>query len=434
MPLTIQEQKVDHDAVKEHEHLVVDGMDISGHWNRMFGDRSIFDYSHENMAKVTDLPGGESLGWCYGCAKCTGVCPVDIVGDYSPRKIHRKTQIGIDLFNSDDLWLCTTCMNCLRVCPKEVNMIDIMPAVREQAVLEGNVPDELQKAFEDTAKNGNPLGESQRKRDAWAKKADTAVPIIKNVDRPVDILWYVGSYPSYHPRGIDAARAAARIFNALDVDFAILGREEKDDADSQRLAGETGLFEMMAEHNIEVFNKYEWKRMVVTGPHEYNAFKNEYPKLGFERPILHYTQFLVEYLDQLKPLLKHAVNRRVTFHDPCYLGRHNGEYDAPRALLRAIPGVELVEMGRCRENGYCCGGGGGGMWLDSFTADHTTMRLSERRVQEAAEYEAEVLSVCCPFEVSRFEDAAKSTGNDQIDVLDILELLDQSMRGPATDQ
>lgn len=422
--------KIQPDKITETEHLVVEGMDISGHWNRMFGQRVIFDYDIDNLEKVTALPGGESLNWCYGCGKCTTVCPIDIVGDYSPRKIHRKTQLGIDLFTSPDLWLCTTCMNCLRVCPKEVNMINIMPAVREQAVLEGlGVPPELQKAFEDTAKHGNPLGQPQRKRADWAKAAEAPVPILKDLKRPVDILWYVGSYPAYHPRGHDAARAAARIFNALGIDFAILGIEEKDDGDSQRLAGEKGLFEMLAEQNIAAFNKYEWNRMVVTGPHEFNAFKNEYPKLGFQRPIAHYTRFLVEHLDTLKPLLKKPINLKVTFHDPCYLGRHNGEYDAPRELLRAIPGIDLVEMGRCRENGYCCGGGGGGMWLDSFTKEHTTQRLSERRVREAVEYGAEVLAVCCPFEVSRFEDAAKSTGNDALKVKDILELLDESMRG-----
>jgi Fe-S oxidoreductase len=431
MPRPLNEQKVIQEEVKEKEHLIVDGMDVSGHWNRMFGQRVIWDYDLDNLDKVTDLPGGESLGWCYGCAKCTAVCPIDIVGDYSPRKIHRKTQIGIDLFSSDDLWLCTTCMNCLRVCPKEVDMIKIMPAVREQALLDGSIPLELQQAFEDTAKFGNPLGQAQRKRAAWTKKADVSVPILKKEKRPVDVLWYVGSYPSYHPRGIDAALAAARIFNALGIDFGILGAEEKDDGDSQRLAGEVGLFEMLAEQNIAAFNKYEWNTMVVTGPHEFNAFKNEYTKLGFERPILHYTQFLAQRLDQIKPLLKNEISARVTFHDPCYLGRHNGEYDAPRELLRAIPGLELVEMGRCRENGYCCGGGGGGMWLDSFSQDHTRMRLSERRVLEAVEYGADILAVCCPFEVSRFEDGAKATGNDQLDVLDILELLDQSMNGHA---
>jgi len=186
---------------------------------------------------------------------------------------------------------------------------------------------------------------------------------------------------------------------------------------------------MLAEHNIATFSKYPFNRMVVTGPHEFNAFKNEYPKYGGDFKVLHYTQFLVEHLDRLKPMLKKPIDLKATFHDPCYLGRHNGEYDAPRQLLRAIPGLELVEMGRCRENGYCCGGGGGGMWLDSFSKDHTTMRLSERRVREAVEYGADVLAVCCPFEVSRFEDAAKSTGNDKLLVRDILELLDESMRG-----
>jgi Fe-S oxidoreductase len=186
---------------------------------------------------------------------------------------------------------------------------------------------------------------------------------------------------------------------------------------------------MMSEHNIQTFNKYEWKEMVVTGPHELNAFKNEYPKYGFDRPVLHYTTFLARHLNQLKPLLKHEVNVKVTYHDPCYLGRHNGEYEAPRKLLEAIPGVELVEMGRNRENGYCCGGGGGGMWMDSFTAEHTTMRLSEKRAMEAASTGANVLAVACPFEVSRFTDAVKSTGNEHVDVLDILELLDRSMRG-----
>ncbi len=420
--------KVKPEAITEEKHLIVEGMDISGHWNRMFEQRVIWDYDVDNLEKVTSLPDAESLGWCYGCAKCTAVCPVDIVGDYSPRKIHRKTQLGVDLFTSSDLWMCTTCMNCLRVCPKEVNMIKIMPAVREQAVLNGSVPPELQKAFEDTAKHGNPLGQPQRKRADWAKRAGVAVPIMKDLKRPVDILWYVGSYPSYHPRGNDAACAAARIFNALGIDFGILGVEEKDDGDSQRLAGEKGLFEMLAEDNIAMFSKYEFGRMVVTWPHEFNAFKNEYPKYGANFKVLHYTQFLVEHLDRLKPLLKKPINLKVTFHDPCYLGRHNGEYDAPRELLRAIPGIELVEMGRCRENGYCCGGGGGGMWLDSFTKAHTTMRLSERRVREAVEYGADVLAVCCPFEVSRFEDAAKSTGNDKVMVRDILELLDESMR------
>jgi Fe-S oxidoreductase len=320
-------------------------------------------------------------------------------------------------------------MNCLRVCPKEVDMIQIMPAVRENALLNGSAtPPELQKAFENTQRYGNPLGEPARKRAEWVKDAGVPVPILAQVKRPVDILWYVGSYPSYHPRGKDAARAMARTLHALGVDFGILGVEEKDDGDSQRLAGEKGLFEMLAEQNIATFQKYPFNTMVVMGPHEYNAFKNEYPKYGGEYAILHYTQFLVKHLDELIPKLTRELPYTVTFHDPCYLGRHNGEYDAPRKLLKAIPGLKVIEMPRCRENGYCCGGGGGGMWLDSYSRDHTRERLSDRRVREAVESGADVLAVCCPFEVSRFEDAVKATGNDgRLKVLDIIELIDQAM-------
>jgi Fe-S oxidoreductase len=414
----------------EKETAVVDGVDVSGHWNRMFEQRVIFNYTPENIEEIAALPGGESLAWCYQCAKCIGVCPVDIVGDYGPRKIYRKVQTGTVLVDDPDLWLCTTCMNCLRVCPKEVDMLKIMPAVREVAVNKGTVPNELQKAFENTARYGNPLGENPRKRAEWGKDAGVRVPIMAQVKRPVDVLWYVSTYTSYHPRGKDAARAMARVFSALGVDWGILGPEEKDDGDSQRLAGEKGLFEMLAEQNIATFNKYQFNKMVVSGPHEYNAFKNLYPQYGGTYAVEHYTQFLRPFLPRLQAMMRKPLNLKVTFHDPCYLGRHNGEYDAPRDLLRAIPGVELIEMGRCKANGYCCGGGGGGMWLDSFSRDFTTMRLSERRVREAVETGAAVLAVCCPFEVSRFEDAVKSTGNvGKLVVKDIIELVDESMRG-----
>lgn len=156
---------VETERIKQIDKLVVDGMDISGHWNRMFEQRVIWDYDTDALDRITGLEGGESLGWCYQCAKCVGVCPVDIVGDYGPRKIYNQVLRGGNLLESPDLWLCTTCMNCLRVCPKEVDMMKIMPAAREAVILEGGaVPAELQKVFEDTARYGNPLGEAQRKR------------------------------------------------------------------------------------------------------------------------------------------------------------------------------------------------------------------------------------------------------------------------------
>ncbi len=401
--------------------------ELPGMWNRMFEPRVLSDYTATGFARIAGLPGGESLEWCYGCGKCVPVCPVDLVGEYGPRKIHRKVQTGMDLFSSDDLWLCTSCANCLRVCPKEVDMTKVMPAVREAAIGDGMVPAELQDVFEKTFRNGNCLGENPRRRNAWTRAAGVPVRVLPTDPGAVDVLFYVEDYWSYHPRGQQAAQCFARILAALDVDFAILGPEEKTLGDSQRVAGEKGLFEALMEDVAATLDKYEFKRIVTPDPHGFNALKKVYPKYGHNYEVSHYTQFLAPLVDKIP--FRSEVRHRVTFHDPCYLGRHNGEYDAPRTILDAIPGIELVEMGRCRENGYCCGGGGGGMWLDGFTANHTSERLSERRVREAAETGADVLAVCCPYEVSRFEDAAKSTGNDQLRVMDIVELVDMAMGG-----
>lgn len=424
--------KVEH--VRESETAIVDGVDISGHWNRMLGQRSITEYPTEAMDWVTGLEGGDSLRNCYQCGKCVPVCPVNHVGDYGPRKLNAKVIRGNRLIDDPDLWLCTTCGNCYRVCPKEVNPIQFMPAIREQAVLEGNIPDELSDVFRNLQRSGNPMGESPRKRADWVPEAGVEVPVMSQLGRPVDVLWYVSDYTSYHPRGRDAARAMARVLTALGVDFAILGPEERSDGDSARLAGETGLFELLAEHNIKVFSKYQFRRLVVMDPHAYNAFRNRYPALGWEGEVLHYTQLLAPLIGRMTFLSR--VDLDVTYHDPCYLGRNNGEYDAPRRLLEAIPGIRLTEMPHNRANGYCCGGGGGGMWLDGTVADHVSERLSERRVREAVATVGTdgtgVLSVACPYEPSRFEDAVKSTGNDgRIVVRDIIELLDQAMQPSA---
>jgi Fe-S oxidoreductase len=400
-------------------------VELPAMWNRMFEPRVLTDHTPDGFARLAELPGAESLEWCYGCGKCVPVCPVDLVGEYGPRKLHRKVQTGVDLLSDADLWLCTTCGNCLRVCPKEVDMIQIMPAAREAAVGDGEVPAELQDVFQKTFRYGNALGENPRKRALWTRNAGTAVRILADDPSAVDVLFYVEDYWSFHPRGQDAARAFARVANALRIDWAILGSEEKTLGDSQRLAGEKGLFDSLVEDVTATLSRYEFRRIVTPDPHGFNALVKEYPKRGHVFDALHYTQLLAPLVGNIE--WKRSLNYRVTFHDPCYLGRHNGEYDAPRTLLTAIPGIELAEMARCRENGYCCGGGGGGMWLDGFTRDYTSERLSERRVREAVDTGADMLVVCCPYEVSRFEDAAKSTGNPQLKVRDIIELVDEAM-------
>ena len=246
--------------------------------------------------------------------------------------------------------------------------------------------------------------------------------------RPVDVLWFVGDYASYHPRVQQTSRALAKVFNALDIDFGILGYEEQSDGDTQRLAGERGLFEMLAEKNGRAFGKYQFGEIVTTDPHAYNALKNEYPALGISYPVRHYTQFLAERLDQLKPLLTQEVKANVTYHDPCYLGRANGVYDEPRQLLAAIPGVQLTEMAHFRTTSLCCGGGGGGMWLDGFHWEKARVRLSEWRLREAIQAGANILAVACPYETPRFEDAAKMVeGGRRLVIKDIAELLAEAM-------
>jgi len=334
-----------------------------------------------------------------------------------------------NVLSTDTVWMCVSCYACTEVCPSDIPLTPgLMTSAKEELLLAGNVPSELQSALEFSQRYGNPLGESPRKRADWAKDIQPEVKIMGKVRQPGDVLWFVGDYPSYHPRVQSIAKALTKVLNALGVDFGILGPEEYSDGDSQRLAGERGLFEMLAERNGMAFSRYQFNEIITTDPHAYNAIKNEYPRLGISYPIKHYTEFLVDRLDQLKPLLKKEVKARVTYHDPCYLGRANEIFDQPRALLEAIPGVELVEMFHNHKNSLCCGGGGGGMWLDGFQWEKAHVRLSEWRVKEAMSAGAEILAVACPYETPRFEDAAKTVeGAGELKIKDIAELLAEAM-------
>jgi len=380
-----------------------------------------------------DVDDGENIKACLQCASCSGACPFGYLMDFPPGRMIAWMRAGIfdEVMDTDTVWMCISCYACTEVCPKDIPLTPgLMTRAKEELLLAGNVPTELQSALEFSQRYGNPLGESPRKRADWAKDLQPEVPIMRKAKRPVNVLWFVGDYPSYHPRVQQSTKALYKVLNALGIDYGILGPEENSDGDTQRLAGEKGLFEMLAEKNGKAFSRYEFNEIITTDPHAYNAIKNEYPQLGIEYPVKHFTEFLAERLDDLKPLLKGNGEVKVTYHDPCYLGRANKVYDQPRALLEAIPGVELVEMSHNRTTSLCCGGGGGGMWLDGFQWEKAHVRLSEWRVSEAVTAGADVLAVACPYEPPRFEDAAKMVeGAGNLAVKDIAELLADAMEG-----
>ena len=407
---------------------------------------------------LMDLPEGERIRQCIQCGTCAGVCPYGRWMQTTPRKIIAALRMNEfeEILASDTAWMCVACYACASVCPQQLPLTDgLMFRLKEELLLTGNVPAELQLALENSRRYGNPMGESPKKRAAWTEGMDPPIPVMRETRKPVDVLWYVGDFASYHPQGQQAARALVKVFRALGVNFGILGPDEVSDGDSQRMAGERGLFEWLAIRNGAHFMRSDFQQIVTTDPHAYNAIKNEYPSLEINYPVQHYTEFLYERLGQLKPLLTKEINATVAYHDPCYLGRVNGVYDPPRELLKAIPGLRLVEMSHHHDDSLCCGGGGGGMWLDGFQWDKAKERLSDWRIREVVSSKTiedfmtiigaqdktrrrvgqttllpdeTILAVACPYEKPRFTDATKTIEEAKnIRVMDIAELLANAM-------
>jgi len=390
--------------------------------------------SYEFLDKVIKAtPDGAYIRKCLQCGTCSGICPYGFAMDHPPRSLIAALRADDwhGVLESDTIWLCVSCFACASVCPVRIPLTrGLLATLKTEMLVGGSIPQELQTALGNSRRYGNALGESPRKRADWTKDCPVPVPVLANHKEPVDVLWFVGDYGSYHPRVQLVSRAMARVLHALGVSFGILGPEENSDGDTQAFAGEWGLFELLARKNIKAMTKYAFDEIITTDPHAYNAMKHEYPRLGFDRPVRHHTQFLLDRIESLKGLFRNPLPMRVTYHDPCYLGRanENNIYEEPRQLLQAIPGVELVEMSHNRALSICCGGGGGGMWLDGFSWEKAHARTTEWRVKEAIAAGAQVLAVACSYETPRFEDAVKSTGNEgKLVVKDVVELLAEAM-------
>ena len=385
-----------------------------------------------SLENLLATPEGQRLMSCIQCGTCAGTCPYGEHMDFPPRRLINMLRNGLleEVFRSESLLRCVSCYACMTKCPRGIRLSDVLlPLVKEQTLInQPEIPAELQKTLQNTLRYGNPMGESSRKRVAWKVTAKVPVPVMAELHRPVDVLWFVECYTAYYGRGQDNSRATAKLLNALGIDFAILGNEEKCAGDCGQLTWESGLFETLTDYNMEIFKKYRFNRLITGDAHAYNAFRIRYPMYGFDYHVDHTHMLLAEKLDQLKPKLTKKLNYTVTYHDSCCLGRRAGMYDEPRALLRAIPGVKLVDMVHNRANAICCGGGGGGMWLDTFFKSKNMERLSERRVKEAITTGADVLAVSCPYEVFRFEDALKVIPHDKpMIVRDVVELLAESL-------
>jgi Fe-S oxidoreductase len=395
---------------------------------------------------------------CIMCNRCHDVCPAHTQGlSLSPSalEINKRYLINEEYFSlaggnlsqrvltehvisPEAVWSCTTCYACVRVCPVgNEPMADIIDIRRRMIIAGDEIDSGIQSAMESLAKNGNSFGKGSRARARWTKDLDFK---IKDVTKETaEILWFVGDTASYDARVTPLTQKVATILQRAGLDYGILGRLERNSGNDVRRVGEEGLFEQLVEENLEAFGKAQFEQIMTTDPHSLNALRNEYPQYGGMWPVQHYTNILLQLVESGELEIRNKLSHyRATYHDPCYLGRYNGGYAAPRELLQLM-GINLTEMPRNRENSFCCGAGGGQIWLGA-TPDGE--RPAENRIREALSVLAPstngsgpagkvLFIVACPKDVVMYTDAVKTTGSEErIEVRDIIQLLEEAI-GPS---
>jgi Fe-S oxidoreductase len=392
-------------------------------------------------SKLSDLSWKQLLDGdaCTECGRCQDACPAFASGTpLSPKELILSLRDSLHTYGQTTngngkahmvvgeeiqdavLWSCTTCGACVHECPVLIEHIDTIVDFRRYLVIEGRVDDELQDALSNLGRYGNSFGKSARARAKWSRKIE---PKLKDARKePVDYLWFVGDYASFNPTLTEITQQTVDVFHKAGIDFGILYEGEQNSGNDARRVGEEGLFEMLVENNLKALEKSDYQVIVTTDPHSYNTLKNEYPTNGgVHHPVVHYTELLDQLLSSGQLKLSRNIENKVTYHDPCFLGRYNGIYDAPRRVIEAT-GCKIVEMPRNRERAFCCGAGGGRIWMAEGEIEE---RPCESRIREAAELDGVTdFVVACPKDVTMYRDAVKTTGHeDKIVVKDLIELV-----------
>ncbi len=371
---------------------------------------------------------------CTKCSLCYASCPAEIDTTFlGPATLTHNYRFLVDTRDdglnqrlneaTETIWMCTSCDSCTLNCPKEIDCALALDDERSLIVEEGApMPRTVKDVFDSAFKYHNPVLMPPRKRTEWS--SGLKIQKFPEIEK-TGILYFVGCGSSYDERNQEIAKSLVHLFTAIGIDFATLGNEEWCCGDHILRLGEKGLFEVLAEHNASLFQKYDFERIVTISPHCYHTFKNDKPYADLRINVQHYTQLLAQAIDEgrLKPV--NAISKKVAYHDPCFLGKRSAIYDEPRSILTAIPRLELVEMRRSRENSFCCGGGAGRVWTEEATPEN---RPSLDRIKEALELGVDVMATACPFCVTTLEDAVKVLEvEDKIVVKDIAELVQKSI-------
>jgi len=387
---------------------------------------------------------------CVQCNRCQDVCPANFYGrplspsalEVNKRYLIKEATFGSHpdrlllpltetVISAEAVWACTTCHACVSICPVgNEPMADIVD-IRRRLIIDGaEIDSGVQNALQSLAINGNWMSKGKRLRGRWAKEME--FPIKNATEEPVEHLWFVGDTASFDERVIPNTKMVARIFNQAGMDFGIMYQNESNAGNDVRRVGEEGLFEQLAEQNMQAFGKAQFRKIVTTDPHSFNTLKNEYPQFGGKFDVKHYTAVLVKMFEEGKLTVKNKLsNYKVTFHDPCYLGRYNGGFTAPRKLLEMV-GVEFNEMPRNCENSFCCGAGGGQIWMGKVAPGE---RPAENRIKEALSTfdknpsdKTQLFIVTCPKDMIMYSDAVKTTGNEgRIEVRDLIQLVAEAV-------